>query len=300
MTNETYIGIQQTLARIVEGTEWEGHVYLVGGCVRDEIMQQGLHDVDLAITVPNGGILFAQWLQKQRLLCKGRKPLIFEHFGTAKFRLREYPKEEIDCVQTRKGRYVYEEIPKPLENFGTIEEDAACRDLTINSLYRNITTGELLDPTSLGIADIKNHVIRTPNDPDISLRDNALHILRCIRFAVKYDWYLSEELIESMKRNIDILQDATLHRMTKELIAIMALKRKKRAFGLISHIGGMQFVEPYIKVVHELQQQRRAERKKKYSRTTTNVPTPQSDNAAIKKRRRHRRKNSISKQEVQC
>lgn len=292
MTTETYIGIQQTLARIIKGTEWEGQVYLVGGCVRDEIMQQSLHDIDLAVTVPNGGILFAQWLQKQRLLCKGRKPLIFEHFGTAKFRLREYPKEEIDCVQTRKGRYVYEEIPKPLENFGTIEEDAACRDLTINSLYRNITTGELLDPTSQGLSDIENHVIRTPNVPDISLRDNALHILRCIRFAVKFDWYLSEELIESMKRNIDILQEATLRRMTKELIAILSLKRKKRAFGLISHIGAMPFVEPYIQVVYDLQQKRKEERKRKYSRPKSQSPLPATDNTPTTKRKRHKRKES--------
>lgn len=262
MTLEHFIGIRNALSEIIKGTEWEGHVYLVGGCVRDEIMKQDIHDIDIAINLPNGGIRFVCWLEEHNLTAKGRRPILFEHFGTAKVRLSMYPKDEIDCVQTRKEKYVYEEVPNPEKYFGTIEEDAICRDLTINSLFRNISTNELLDPTGKGLSDIEHNIIRTPNDPDISLRDNAMHILRCIRFAVKYDWAVSDELLESMKRNIDIIGEATDYRMTNEMIAFLKLKRRKRAIALLSKVGAMQIVEPYIHLILE-KWNRRAERIKK-------------------------------------
>ena len=293
MTNEHYIAITNTLAQIIKGTEWEGQVYLVGGCVRDKIMGHEIHDIDIAVTKPNGGIRFAVWLNKRHLTAKGRKPILFEHFGTAKFRLKAYPGFEIDCVQTRKGRYVYEEEPKPYENFGTIEEDALCRDLTINSLFVNITTGKLLDPTGRGLSDIKHHVIRTPNDPDVSLRDNAMHILRCIRFAVKYGWALSPELIEAMKCNIDIVTEATTRRMTKELTSILHLQDKEKAFALIEEIGIMDFVKPYIELTEHLIEEKRMMRKKKYGhRKSSDKPTDKKKNHAPDKRvhrKKHRR-----------
>lgn len=265
MKKENFIEIRKTLAQIIKGTEWEGHVYLVGGCVRDEIMGEKIHDIDLAIDLPNGGIRFVCWLEQHDLTANGRGPILFEHFGTAKVRLKMFPKDEIDCVQTRKERYVYEEVPCPEKYFGTITEDAICRDLTINTLFRNITTDELIDPTGKGLHDIENHIIRTPNDPDISLRDNAMHILRCIRFAVKYDWLLSPELIEAMTRNADIVGEATAHRMRNELFAILSLKRKMRAFGLISKVGAMKYVEPYLQSIQKsrMKQKKMAERKKK-------------------------------------
>lgn len=262
MKSENYTGIQNELARIIRGTEWEGHVYLVGGCVRDEIMGDKIHDVDIAVDLPNGGIRFACWLGKNRHTAKGQRIILFEHFGTAKFRLKMYPKDEIDCVQTRKERYEYEEKPDLKKYFGTIEQDALCRDITINTLFRNLSTGALLDPTGKGLSDIENHIIRTPNDPDISLRDNAMHILRCIRFAAKYDWRISNELIDSMRRNVDIVATATPHRMTNEAIALLRLKRKKRAFGLISKVGAMPFLEPYLLKLQQTGDERKKQKDK--------------------------------------
>ena len=285
MTSESYIEIRKAIALIIKGTEWEGHVYLVGGCVRDEIMGLNIHDIDLAIDLPNGGIRFVQWLAENHFTPKGRKPKIFEHFGTAKVRLKAFPKEEIDCVQTRKERYVYEEVPNPDKYFGNIEEDALCRDLTINTLFRNITTDELIDPLGKGLHDIENHIIRTPNDPDISLRDNAMHILRCIRFAVKYNWVLSSELLESMQRNVDIVATATTRRMINELLAILNLKEKKRALSLISKVGAMPVVEPYLQMIQKKRAEM-AERDRKRKEKEKNKSQKEEEGKRPKKKRR--------------
>lgn len=271
MKSEKYIEIRNVLAHIIKGTEWEGHVYLVGGCVRDEIMGQEIHDIDIAVDLPDGGIRFVNWLSRNRLTAKGRRPIIFEHFGTAKVRLRKYPKDVIDCVQTRKERYVFEENPNPEKYFGTIEEDAACRDLTINSLFKNVSTNTLIDPTGKGLHDIENHIIRTPNNPDISLRDNAMHILRCIRFAVKYGWQLDEGLIESMKRNVDIVKEATAYRMKNELRAILALENKERALELIKEVGAMDIVQPFLTFIQSFDKEKKPfKRKRNRLRTKDN------------------------------
>ena len=272
MTIEHYIGLRTALAHIIKGTNWEGHVYLVGGCVRDEIMGQKIHDIDLAIDIPNGGIDFVKWLYDNKLTAGGKKPVIFNHFGTAKVRLDMFPRDEIDCVQTRKERYVYEEKPNPQKYFGTIKEDAMCRDLTINSLFRNISTGELIDPLGRGLSDIENHIINTPNNPDISFRDNAMHILRCIRFAVKYEWSISSDLIESMKRNIDIIQEATAYRMRNEMISIIRLKQRRRALALISKVGAMRFVEPYLMMIQSKNKAKKTKDRKRKKNVKNESP----------------------------
>lgn len=282
MKQEDYIAIRKHLAKLIEGTEWENHVYLVGGCVRDELMHRGLHDIDLAIDLPNGGIRFACWLYDNRFTPKSRKPKIFEHFGTAKVRLRGFSREEIDCVQTRSKRYEYEEIPHPEDNFGTILEDALCRDLTINSLYINISTGELLDPTGQGLHDLENHIIRTPNDPDISLRDNAMHILRTIRFAVKFGWELNDSLIESMKKNLDIVAEATPRRMMNEVISILRLKHRDRAMKYIDIVGARQYVAPVMAEVLERWSKNRERNENNNGREETKK----------KRRPKHRRKHT--------
>lgn len=250
MTKEEYIGIRTALAQIIKGTMWEGHVYLVGGCVRDEIMHREVHDIDIAVDIVNGGIRFAVWLKKKKHTARGREALkVFIHFGTAKVRLRMFPNEVIDCVQTRKDKYVYEEHPRPEYNFGTVREDAIRRDLTINSLYINVSTGETLDPTGMGLNDIENHVIRTPNNPDETLTDNPMHILRAIRFAVKYGWQLDPELIESMKRNVAIIGESTLNRIVNEVTSILNLEHKEQALQIIEKIGAKQYVDPIVDVI---------------------------------------------------
>lgn len=279
MTHENYIGIRNCLAQIVKGTVWEGHVYLVGGCVRDEILHDEIHDVDIAVDVVNGGIRFARWLEKKKHTAKGRESLkVFIHFGTAKVKLKMFPGEVIDCVQTRKDKYVYEEHPRPEYNYGTVKEDAMRRDLTINSLYINVSTGELIDPTGMGLSDIENHIIRTPNDPDETLTDNPMHILRCIRFAVRYGWQLDMALIESMKRNVGIIGESTLNRIVKEVTAILALANKDKALQIIEEIGAKQYVDPIIEHIKTMPEGFTAEQhhRRHYRRGGKRKPHPTS------------------------
>ena len=152
MKDNTYHKILEYFRQLSEGTKWDGHLYAVGGCVRDEILGSPIHDVDIAVDLPNGGVNFAMWLFHHKYLVE--MPILFRKFGTAKLRLRKFPEEEIEVVQTRAEKYTDKTSRCPEVVSGTIKEDCFRRDFTVNTLYRNIKTGEILDMTGRGVNDI--------------------------------------------------------------------------------------------------------------------------------------------------
>lgn len=87
----------------------------------------------------------------------------------------------------------------PTMTFGTIQEDAYRRDLTINSLYYNLNTGMLEDITGLGLQDIEEKLIRTPLPAFQTLRDDPLRTLRCVRFATRFGFKLTDELFDACR-----------------------------------------------------------------------------------------------------
>lgn len=163
MKQEVYTKIKQFLGELIEGTEWEGHVFTVGGCVRDELMGSEIKDIDLCVSLPSGGIRIAEWLSDNGHAMKG--VTVYPNYGTAMLHLKAFPDVELEFVQTRKEKYIDHTCRNPETAFGTIEDDCMRRDLTINALYCNVSMDEIVDITGKGMDDIKNHVIRTPAAP---------------------------------------------------------------------------------------------------------------------------------------
>ena len=96
-----------------------------------------IKDVDLAVNMPDGGIAFAEWLRKKKLTIGN--PVTFPKYGTARLRLKRFPDDELELVQTRSEKYTDRNSRDPSTAFGSIEEDCLRRDLTINSLYYDIS-----------------------------------------------------------------------------------------------------------------------------------------------------------------
>jgi poly(A) polymerase len=212
MKKELYISITERLRELIRGTEFEGHVLSVGGCVRDDIMGLEIKDIDLAVTLPDGGIQLAEWLERNGHT--SGHVVTYPTYHTAMFRLKDFPDEELEAVQTRKEKYNDHSSRNPVTAFGSIEEDCMRRDLTINALYRDISTGEIIDITSHGTDDIRHHIIRTPTDPDLTYDDDPLRILRCIRFASRYGWTIEPDTWAGMLRNVqrlDIISRERIH-----------------------------------------------------------------------------------------
>ncbi len=252
MTQDTYKEITKYLGGLIKGTEWEGHVYAVGGCVRDEIMGSEIKDIDLCVSLPSGGIRFAKWLRDNGHTAKG--VAVYPNYGTAMLHLKAFPDVELEFVQTRKEKYIDHSCRNPVTAFGTIEDDCMRRDLTINALYINLSTGEIVDITGQGVDDIKNHVIRTPNDPDVIYDDDPLRILRCIRFASRYGWEIERSTMEGMVRNVHRLDIISKERVKDELDKMLTCRHPVMAMELLRTTGAMHYVIPELEQTYDMEQ----------------------------------------------
>ncbi len=249
MKDSTYHLILDYFKKITEGTKWDGHLYAVGGCVRDEILGAPIHDVDIAVDIPNGGVNFAMWLMHRMYLVE--MPTLFRKFGTAKLRLRKFPDEEIEVVQTRAEKYTDKTSRCPEVVSGSIEEDCFRRDFTVNTLYRNIKTGEILDMTGCGIHDIKEGIIRTPLDPYETFDDDPVRILRCLRFAARFGWKIDEATMKALKESVERLAIVSRERWSAEFRKMLFGKNVKDSLGNLIEIGGLKFMNQLMREMSE-------------------------------------------------
>lgn len=249
MTDNTYHKILEYFRRISEDTKWDGHLYAVGGCVRDEILGAPIHDVDIAVDLPDGGVKFAIWLLRHKYLVE--MPVLFRKFGTAKLRLRKFPDEEIEVVQTRAEKYTDKTSRCPEVVNGTIEEDCFRRDFTVNTLYRSIRTGEILDMTGRGIHDIREGVIRTPLDPYETFDDDPVRILRCLRFAARFGWKIDEATMEALKASVGRLSIVSRERWSAEFRKMLFGRNVRASLGTLAEIGGLKYMGELMRELSE-------------------------------------------------
>ncbi|CAA2942564.1 CCA tRNA nucleotidyltransferase 2 [Olea europaea subsp. europaea] len=171
---------------------------VAGGWVRDKLLGKECYDIDIALD----NMLGKEFCEKvnEYLLSTGEEthgigviqsnPDQSKHLETARMRLFDV---WIDFVNLRSEDYS-ENSRIPTMKFGTAEEDAYRRDLTINSLFYNINTSSVEDLTGRGIMDLKLGKIVTPLPPKQTFLDDPLRVLRAIRFGARFGFMLDEEL----------------------------------------------------------------------------------------------------------
>ena len=244
----------------ISKSRFKGKVYLAGGGVRDELLGLPLKDIDLLIDMPNGGIEFANWLTRKLGIWSSGNPVIFQKFGTAKFNLRgvkykgiDLSDIDIEVVMPRTEKYTYGSR-KPEVSGGTLAQDVERRDFTVNSLLKDLTTGEIKDLTGMGKADIKKGIIRTPLDPDTIFKDDPLRMLRAIRFTVKYNWILPLWMIKSIKRNAHMIKHISMERIRDELDKMIVTGSPDKAIRLLQMTGITKYVMPELDLLIGLKQ----------------------------------------------
>jgi len=244
MDKATFEHITGMLKEFTTGSEFENHVFCVGGSVRDMVMGNEIKDIDLVVDLPDGGIRFPEWLESKGLL--SGTVVKYPSYGTSMFRLAGCPDVELECVQTRKEKYVDRTSRKPATSYGTLYEDCMRRDLTINALYYSITDGKITDPCGNGLEDIRNHILRTTGNPDDVYDDDPLRILRCIRFFCKMnkhdgDWRISGDTAKGMVKNAFRLVIISRERIYDELCKMIAIDFPT-ALALMHKYGIVQYV----------------------------------------------------------
>ena len=248
MTKDKFYKIVLYLKDLINGTKFEGKTYVVGGAVRDLYMDKEIKDIDIVVELPSGGIEFANWMEENGHT--HGNVVTYPTYGTAMFHLKEYPEVEIECVQTRKEQYKDKNSRNPETEYGTLYEDAMRRDLSINSLFLNISTNQIVDCCG-GLNDIKNHVIRVTSTPEIVYEEDGLRILRCVRFFSRFhaenkDWHIDENTLKGMRDKVDRLSIITKERIADELNKMLMCDDPVCAMRLLVDIGAMRYVIPEL------------------------------------------------------
>lgn len=243
--------LEAFLREMIQGSEWAGKVFLVGGFVRDELLGKEPKDADIVVGKYQGGVEFTTWLGKKLgIYHEKTNPVIFPTFGTANLRLDgivwkgiDFTGESVDAVMFRKEQYHDPDSRKPTVQYTEdIAEDASRRDLTFNAIYKDISTGKLLDPSGKGISDLKNGIIRTPIDPSVIYTDDALRMFRAVRFATQLGFELSPEVIDGIKNNLHRLGNTSKERVRDELNKILVSKDPTRGIRLLKDTGLLPYV----------------------------------------------------------
>jgi len=214
--------------------------YVVGGYVRDIFLQRPSKDID--VVVVGSGIAMAEALGKR--LGRGAHVALFKNFGTAQLKYRG---TEVEFVGARRESYTHDSR-KPIVEDGTLEDDQNRRDFTINALAVCLNKeryGELVDPFD-GMLDMKDRLIRTPLDPDITFSDDPLRMMRCIRFATQLNFFIDDETFESLCRNVERIKIISKERIAEELNKIILAPTPSKGFIELDRSGLLPLIFPEL------------------------------------------------------
>ena len=223
-----YHPVFKTVGKIADSKGQQA--FAIGGYVRDILLQRPSKDID--IVIEGSGLDLAR--ESAELL--GIKQVsYFKNFGTAMFKHKD---TEIEFVGARKESY-QRDSRKPIVEDGSIQDDQERRDFTVNALAISLNAdnyGEVIDPFN-GINDLNNSVLRTPLNPDLTYSDDPLRMLRAIRFATQLDFVITQESMDSIKRNAERVDIISKERIHTELNKIILADVPSKGFKLLDQVG---------------------------------------------------------------
>lgn len=214
--------------------------YLVGGYVRDLILERPTNDID--VVVVGSGIKMAEAFSKK--LGRHTHLSVFRNFGTAQVK---WHGNEVEFVGARKESY-QRNSRKPIVEDGTLEDDQNRRDFTINAMAVCLNAqrlGELVDPFD-GMYDLQEGIIATPLDPDITFSDDPLRMMRCVRFATQLHFIIEDETFDALERNRERIKIISGERIITELNKIILADTPSRGFVELHRCGLLQLILPEL------------------------------------------------------
>jgi poly(A) polymerase len=228
-------------ARVLRRLSEEGFdAYLVGGCVRDLLLDLHPKDFDLATNARPRQI--KRLFRNSRIIGR-RFKLVHVQFGphileVSTFRAPPQP-DEAD--------------PMILEDnvFGTEEQDAFRRDFTINALFYDLGHGGRVIDHVGGLEDLAARRIRMIGDPDLRLREDPVRILRAAKFAGRLGFELTPELAVAARNHARDLAKAAPPRVLEELYRLLSNRGGARAFRLLEELGAIAVLLPELSPLPE-------------------------------------------------
>ena len=215
-----------------------GKGYIVGGAIRDILLGLKPKDVDFATNLPYGILktLFSEYTPKET----GKS------FGVLRIRINNI---DYEIARFREDIYGKE---KKVSFVDDIKNDLARRDFTINAMAYNQKEG-IIDLYN-GQKDIENRIINFIGNAEERIIEDPLRVLRAFRFMSRLDFSLSENTIEAIKKQKDLLKNIPEERITMEFSKLLLGENIKNTLTLMKDTGVLELIIPEFKATYDFNQ----------------------------------------------
>lgn len=232
---------------VLDKLKENGHEsYLVGGCVRDLYLNKTPKDFDLTTKATPEEVMS---------IFDHTIPTGIQH-GTVTVMMNDVPLE-VTTFRTD-GEYSDNRKPDSVEFGVSIEEDLERRDFTINGL---VYDGEEVIDFVFGKGDILNKVIRCIGHPNDRFQEDALRIMRAIRFSCQLDFKIHYVTREGISENAELIKNISQERIRDELVKILLSNNPSKGIKLLSRLGILQYILPELHACVGFDQHNRYHRK---------------------------------------
>lgn len=208
--------------------------YLVGGCVRDLILNRPPKDWDVTTNAE----------PEQILHLFGEDAFYNNSFGTVGI-TSETEDETLKVIEITPYRieseYVDKRRPENVTFAKTLEEDLSRRDFTVNAIAYDDAKGQLIDPYK-GQKDIKEKMLHAVGDPDERLEEDALRIMRCLRLSAELDFAIGIETMSALEKHAGGLAHISKERIRDEFKRILESKTPMQALFMAQKLGVLKHI----------------------------------------------------------
>lgn len=204
--------------------EKAGHIaYFAGGCVRDKLLGMEPKDYDIATSATPREVI---------ALFPGSNE-VGAHFGVV---IAKHMGHHVEIATFRTdGSYGDGRRPDSV-NFSTPDEDAHRRDFTINGLFEKPITGEVIDHVG-GLPDLNAHLIRAIGTPGHRFREDALRLLRAVRFSTTLGFPIEPVTLSAIRENSHLLDQISPERIRDEFSKIITSPNRRRGLEILVETG---------------------------------------------------------------
>lgn len=217
--------------------------FFAGGAVRDALLRRPFSEIDIATAAKPEKVekLFAHTIPT------GKK------HGTVTVRLTGQNFE----VTTFRAEGPYEKRRRPIrvKFLESAEEDAKRRDFTINALFYDPEKEQVLDYVK-GIADLSHRAIRLVGDAEERIDEDALRMMRAVRFAATLNFSISASARKAIKERAKLITEISAERVKQELDRVMLSPRASVGVGLLDIVGLLSYILPEVKNLQGVSQPR--------------------------------------------
>jgi len=217
--------------------------YLVGGCVRDFLLQRPTKDFDVVTNATPDEIekIFPHALT------------VGKQFGVLKIPSPDVPGGIIEVATFREDlEYKDHRHPVGIRIAGP-EEDARRRDFTINALFYDPKSQRILDTVG-GLEDLKDKKLRAIGDPGLRFKEDALRLLRAIRFSSTLGFDLEFNTLEAIRIQARLITKVSQERIRDELLKMLLGPAPLRALELLSECDLLPWILPEVEALKRISQ----------------------------------------------